>query len=454
MNVGSPTLGGAAIPGDPGGLGSIAARLRSAAEDLSSLQGRVAANELNGWTGAAADTFRTSLNKLPGELGSAAAAFDHAARAVSSFSAELAGLQDRAAFYASRIVALEHELAAAQRRHDEAQSRVSAARFKEAMAHDPVSMKTAVTAVQYGLSLLHQAVGELNLHSEGITRLRHEAQANRENYERAVRACCGQLQDALGAMSNGSGSAHVSISSIIGGIGLFWARRLEGPKEIVDEVHGAIGHIDDIVEKGLPVSKLGRWAVPIVKVANSPLYKATGRLLLPFAVYSNVQDLRSTFNGAQGEDGIGRFVTTAETGAGDAALMLWWPAGAANFIDRGSLNASVHGVALIEGQAASGGVAGARTAYDQAMRSRDYVGLPAHVVGGALGGAKTGALAGDDQFAKNAENGQYGGFVKNLAQTEDFVIEHPGDAADAALHAPADAAKSLYHGGARLFAAL
>jgi hypothetical protein len=130
MDAGSPILGGAAIPGDPDGLRAIAARLQAARDDVSSVQGRVASNGLSDWTGSAADAFRTSLNMLPGELGSVAAAFDGAAGAINGFVGQLADFQERAVYYANRIEVLEQELAAAQRRHDEAQSRVQAAQLR------------------------------------------------------------------------------------------------------------------------------------------------------------------------------------------------------------------------------------------------------------------------------------------------------------------------------------
>lgn len=457
MDVGSPILGGAAIPGDPDGLRAIAARLQTARDDVSSVQGRVASNGLGDWSGSAGDAFRSSLNKLPGELGSVAGAFDEAAGAINSFSGQLTGFQERAAYYANRIKTLEQELAATQHRHDEAQSRVQAARLRESAAHDPVSLKTAVDAVRYGLSLLHQALDDLDLHSQEITRVQHEAQVNREDYENAVRACCAQLQGASDSCTHSNGSSHISVSSIVGGIGLFWARYLKRPEEDAEWVYGRLDALGKLVENGVPVSRLGRWAVPIVRMEENPIFKGMGRLFIPFAVYGTFQALRTTLDETRGENILGRAYTSVATAGGEGALMLWWPAGVANLTDGGALSADVHGVALIGGGELSGGMSGGRNAYQQDVRDREsgnYLGLTEHVVGGAVSGGVRGALAGDEQFANNAASGRYGGVVKDMAKGEDFAIEHPKAALEAAVHAPVSAVKDLYHGGVHLLDAL
>jgi hypothetical protein len=415
MNVGSPILGGAAIPGDPDGLRAVAARLQAARDDVSSVQGRVASNELSDWIGSAGDAFRSSLNKLPGELGSVAGSFDGAASAINGFAGQLAAFQEKAAYYADRIETLEQELAAAQHRHDEAQSRVQAARLREAAAHDPISLKTAADAVRYGLSLLHLALDDLDLHSQEITRLQREAQVNREDYEDAVRGCCSQLQDASDSCTHPAGSSHISVSSILGGIGLFWARGAGRVVEYAEDVYDGADDVGKFVEDVLPVSRLGRWAVPIVDVAENPAFKGLDDVFTPLAIYGDARGLMATADQTRGESGAGRVVTMLGAAGTDAA-MFWPAAGVANFVDGGALNASGQGLALILGGAASGGLKG--------------------------------ALQGDDQFADNAHDGQYGWFVKEMAKGEDAVIEHPGEVAQATVRANEDAAGDVAHAGA------
>jgi uncharacterized protein YukE len=423
MNIGYPTLGDSAIPGDPDGLSVVASRLAAARDQVSSVQGRVASNGLQGtWSGSAGDAFRSSLNLLPGELGSVAGAFDLASSAIGGFAGRLAGFQEQAAYFGSRIQALEEELAAAQHRHDEAQNRVRVARLREDAAHDPVSLKTAVDAVRYGLGLLQQALNDLDEHSQEITRLRGEAQANREDYESAVQACCAQLQDASESSFQGHGSSHISVSSIIGGIGMFWARssrRIDGDAEDVvnfaGTVYGDADSLDQVVEGMLPVSSLGRWAVPIVDVASNPVFEGAGHVFTALGVYEDGRGLMTTWDQTRGEKDQGRVVTMVGSAATDAVIMRVPVVGVANLLDGGALNASGQGLSLILGGAASGGLKG--------------------------------ALQGDDQFADNAANGEYGGFVKDMAKGEDYLIEHPGNVAHAVVHADEYAAKDVVHVG-------
>ncbi len=201
MNVGYPILGDAAIPGDTEGLDGIAKRLRAARSDVTHVQDRVAANGLQDWTGEAADRFRSSLERLPGELGNAAGAFDDAATGISRFAGELTGFQERAGDYAMRIREHEEAANAAQQRHDEAQTKVDAARQQQSEATDPVSLKAAGDALDLGLSLWRQALSDLEEHRGEIESLRRQAYENREQYDRAARVCCttlGRAQEAIG----------------------------------------------------------------------------------------------------------------------------------------------------------------------------------------------------------------------------------------------------------------
>lgn len=202
MNVGYPTLGTAAIPGDTEGLDAVVQRLRAARTDVACVQDRVAVNGLHDWTGQAADRFRSSLNRLPGELGRAAGAFEQAAASVSAFAGELVGFQDRAAHYARRLGEHEEDAEAAQRRHDEAQSELDAARREQSNATDPVSLKAATDAVEVRLGAWRQALSTLEEHRSEITSLRQQARVNREQYERSVRTCCRALEETQETVGN------------------------------------------------------------------------------------------------------------------------------------------------------------------------------------------------------------------------------------------------------------
>jgi len=218
MNVGYPTLEGASIPGDPEGLAAIASQLQAAHDDVSTVQERVAVDGVvASWEGAAADRFRSSLNKLPGELGTVASAFDAASSGIRSFAGQLIDFQNNASYYANRIKSLEEELHSSQRRHDEAQAEVDSARLRESAATDPISLKTAVDAVKGGLSKLQLALDDVEANRGELERIRREAQTNREDYEQAVRACCTALQDATESTTHSNGAPHIAVATLIAG---------------------------------------------------------------------------------------------------------------------------------------------------------------------------------------------------------------------------------------------
>jgi uncharacterized protein YukE len=464
MDVGSPILGGAAIPGDPEGLRAIASRLQAARTDVESVRGRVAANGLQGaWSGSAAEAFRSSLDRLPAELETVASVFAGASNSINSFAGQLVGFQDKASYYANRIISIEQDLSAAQHRHDEAQTKVETARLAQSAASDPISLKTATDAFKLGLSLLRQAIDDLDENSREIARVRHEAQENREDYESAVRACCATLQASSEQTTHRNGTTRLGISGVIGGLAVLLqshSRELErDAKDVYKGLGDAYESLDGLgkfVEDVLPVSMLGGWATPIVRMAENPVFRDASWVFVPIAAYGTFEDLKTTLDETQRENFLGRAYTTEGTLAADAATF-WPPAAIANLADGGALSASLHGVALIGGAALSGGTDGAYNAYERDVRDRasgDYVGLARHVLDGAVSGTAQGALQGDDQFAQNAETGQYGGFVKDFAKGEDFVIEHPGTVAHAVVHAPVAAAKDLYHDGAHLLSDL
>jgi hypothetical protein len=455
VNVGYPTLEGASIPGDPEGLRAIANRLQSARADVSAVQGRVAANGLDGWSGQASDQFRSALNKLPGELGTVAGGFGAVSDAISGFAGQLAGFQENASHYATRIRSLEEDLAEAQQRHDEAQSQVDAARLRESAASDPVSLKAAADAVRYGLSLLNRAIDDLDAHSQELARIRREAQNNREDYEGAVRTCCTELQDATESTARHSGAPHIAVMSMLGGLAMLLEQHRRGLEQVADGAENAyddLDSLDELVEQ-LPVSMLGGWARPIMGVATDPVFEDANKVFIPLAVYGDFEDLKTTFDETRGENVLGRAFTTAGTLGGDAAL--FYPlVGAANFFDGGALSASMHGGALIGGAAISGGIDGAEKAYETDVRSGNYLAVPGDVLDGAASGAAHSALQADDQFAKYAESGQYNGLIKEFAKGEDAVIEHAAPAVISAAHGSVDVAKGLYHDGAHLLSDL
>jgi cell wall-associated NlpC family hydrolase len=113
---------------------------------------------------------------------------------------------------------MEEELHSSQRRHDEAQAKLAAARLRESAATEPISLKTAVNAVRDGLSKLRLALDAVEANRGELEHLRGKAQTNREDYEQAVRACAAALQDATAPPHHASGAPHIGVFTLLGGI--------------------------------------------------------------------------------------------------------------------------------------------------------------------------------------------------------------------------------------------
>lgn len=185
------------IPGDPGRLAALGSRIRAAAVDLESVQGRAEGGGLAGaWIGQAGNSFRGSLGELPGELGKVAAAFDHAGSAISAFAANLAEFQSNARWCASQIASEESALHAAEARHAGAQTQLASAQRAHAAATDPVTVQTTQTAVGRSQSSVRQAAGESADISRTLANLRTRAATNYSDYVTAVRACSAALDGA------------------------------------------------------------------------------------------------------------------------------------------------------------------------------------------------------------------------------------------------------------------
>jgi uncharacterized protein YukE len=434
MNVGYPTLEGAAIPGDPEGLDAIASRLQSAQADIASVQDRVAANELAGWRGAAAERFRSSLEKLPGELGSVAVAFEHASGAIRRFASELTGFQHDASYYANRIKSMEEELHSSQRRHDEAQAKLAAARLRESAATEPISLKTAVNAVTAGLSKLRLALDAVEANRGELEKLRREAQTNREDYEQAVNTCANELGDSAHVTHSG-GAAHIGIMGLIGGLAALVERHHRGMEDGGEDLYHFLGHVDGVntwlsnidkfVELTVPVSDLGGWATPLVRYASSPATKMLGHAMIPVQAFTDYESARGLWAQTSGDDAAGRDVARGQTLIEDGLEFyppIGFAVGVANFADGGALDASLNGLALISGGFVSGGTEG--------------------------------ALKADNQFATMAAGGGYGWPVKEIARGENNVIGYAAPGIMSASHHVADGVGDASHAVGHFFSDL
>ena len=266
------------IPGDPAGLLSLAAQLQSAASDVASVQERVAANGLQAsWVGTAAENFRGSLNRFPGELTKVATAFGDAAGSLSAFARTLAELQTNASQYETQISNLQVDLRAAQVRQDAASTKVAEARLAHAVATDPLSLHTAATALDLGLSFEREAVAEVEEIGAEIARFFQLAATNRTTYDNAVRACCAALGVAYDAGSGSFGAwaerhtrsmAGLLLSPFVGVrlltssprwvrsvLGGAWTDATSSEAEIVTYAHDTVDTLNSVIDNS-PVGTL------------------------------------------------------------------------------------------------------------------------------------------------------------------------------------------------------
>ncbi|HST66032.1 MAG TPA: hypothetical protein VLM05_12660, partial [Mycobacteriales bacterium] len=92
-----PALGFDPAPGDPGALSSAAADVAGTGKVFGDASANVSRLNSSGWTGDAADAFRSQLKDLPRDLDLAARSHQTAARALSDYQSGLVSRQRRAA---------------------------------------------------------------------------------------------------------------------------------------------------------------------------------------------------------------------------------------------------------------------------------------------------------------------------------------------------------------------
>lgn len=392
------------------------------------VRGRVDANGLQGsWSGSAAEAFRGSLRELPGELGKVASAFGDAGQAVGSFASRLAEIQHEAAWYNRQIEGAKDEHGAALARQASVKAQLDDARLRHSLATDPVGLQTAKAAVDAGESAFRSAAADVEEIAGRVAKLVEGTVKLRSEYEQAVLSCCSTLD---GVRSSGGRSFGAWLQAAVAGFvgaaqtaASWWlsnGRRLENAAgqiaQRADSLYGLVDDATQLVEQGIPVSMLGRWAVPLVRIANSPAFRFADRVAGPvnyvLLAYTAFDDAKTALTETGWENTPGRIFTTYATADSDLVLA-WWPAAVANLASGGALSADIKGIGLIGGGLISGGIPG--------------------------------ALRGDEQFANNAASGQYGGFVRDFAVDENFAIEHTGELPSAMLQGANEIAKGAWH---------
>jgi uncharacterized protein YukE len=177
------------IPGDPGGLQTLASQLRGAGDDVLSVRERVATNGLQGaWNGQASDAFRATLHSLPSELDKIVDAFGESASAIGSFAARLEELQQAAAWQNRQLALAEEELHSARTREASEKANVTASQRAHDTATDPVTKSTAARALSSSQGLLRQAASDVDDAASHIGALAGGGESLMGEYHDAVNA--------------------------------------------------------------------------------------------------------------------------------------------------------------------------------------------------------------------------------------------------------------------------
>jgi hypothetical protein len=288
VRAGGATLGANAILGDAGAVGSIAGRLRTAANNVHTIQSRISSNGLHGsWSGQAANAFESTLGQLPGELDKLGASFDAAAGALERFGSSLDTAQAKANWLAAKIEQAEGDMRGAQARHDSASRDLAHAERAHTNASDPASKVSAQQAVDQARAAAASAQAAVDDHNSEIASYRKQAESNREQYEEAVRACCGAVDAA---------SALGIQNTVLGGVGHFMGEVggvVAAPfvwvgGQIGDVGHAVVGWVDQNWEtiRGV-LDKLGQALAVVGVLAAVVAVFVQPELALPLFLYAS-----------------------------------------------------------------------------------------------------------------------------------------------------------------------
>lgn len=444
------------IPGDPSGLSALSSRLRAAAGDVESVSRSASSNSLEGsWSGPASQAFRASLQPLPGELARVSSAFEEAARAISTFASKLSEIQRKADWYNRQIEAARQEQRAAQARQLHAQTEVRAAEARHSIASDPTSLHTARAAVELGHSVLREAAAEVEDTVRRLSSLVAATVTLRAEYQAAVNACCGALDS---ARHSGAASPLAWLSSLVNGLiggvdegALAFAGRLG--RFLADGaggLHTATELAAEFVKRDLPVSKLQSWCKTVLRLSYDPAFIRAGHV---FAVFGGVQDSIAAWKQSSGENLVGRMYTEAWFVGFDVVAMRFPAVAGANILTLGTVSADFKAIGLMGGHAITESMNRAEAEF------RNHAGdnglsITWHVAGGVAGGYIDGALKGNEVWAKNAEAGEYGGFVQGISQVANFGVDHAYAGVEAASRGVSGAARGAWDTGGRLLRSL
>jgi hypothetical protein len=446
------------IPGDPGGIESIASAWKGAAEQVESVGRRVAANGLDGsWSGIAGDAFRGSIERLQGELISIAPAFQSAGEALSLFSGELEELQVRARRQQRSIEEAEEEQRIAHARTEDATVKLEAARVAQAAAVDPVSLGTARAAVQACEGIFSAARANVDAAVGRVGELVRGLEGLKLEYEDAVRRCASGVESARHAAGTPLSAwleAHMPALAglAIPGIEMYWRIDQDALEAWDDADTGAnFVRMADWIAENTPLSDINELDAWAVRARYSSLIEGmddVDKVLGPVGigiglVTTSIVGLQDT----KGLDFDGRAIAVSDMDAASVALSIPGPAMWANFITGNSLDADADAVSMMAGGVVSGfergGFSGALRGADQELDVWDQGALDGQFGPGPklIGHVEDAVL--ESQPVQDAQRWVEESAIPDAGKIASSVAHGAGDAARAVVSAPAHLARDL-----------
>jgi uncharacterized protein YukE len=186
MEAGAPILGHDAIPGDPGELQALCARLASTSHQLADLRTKIGQQTEGNWAGHASDAYRGTLGQIGFDFTVLESSFESVANAIRSFAPQLEDFQSTAVWLAQKISQCEEELSSAQARAQTATSGVLSARAERDAAVPGHDLAVRQAALDHAVSDLRGAEGAVENAQHELAQLRHSADENRQQYEDAA----------------------------------------------------------------------------------------------------------------------------------------------------------------------------------------------------------------------------------------------------------------------------
>jgi hypothetical protein len=186
MDVGAPTLGQDAIPGNPAQLQTLCSLLTSTSHHVSDLRASLAQQSETQWAGHASSAYRDVLGQIGFDLDTLETSFDSVAQAINLFGSRLDNFQSTAAWLAKMISQYEDDVSMANNRVDTAFDGVARARAQRDVALPGPDQNAKQIDLDHAVLGLRNAEYAVESLENELRQLRAAAHENRQAYDDAV----------------------------------------------------------------------------------------------------------------------------------------------------------------------------------------------------------------------------------------------------------------------------